>query len=78
MLGNSAGGEGSLFSYAVMGMALRFPSSWDLYLPRLSCRRSWVQMRRLGPWMVIRQLTQVALKRRRDRKTLKFQGRQIY
>jgi len=35
-------------------------------------------MRRLGPWMVIRQLTQVALKRRRDRKTLKLQGRQLY
>lgn len=57
-------------------MAMRLPI-WDLCLPRLNCRRSWVQMRRLGPWMAVRQPAQVSLRRRRDRKTLNPLCRQL-
>lgn len=77
ILRNTAGREDLVFSGPIVGLVRWLLSSWELCLPRLSCRKSWVQMRRLCPWMTMRQPVQVTLRRRRGRKTLNLQCRQL-
>jgi hypothetical protein len=63
-------------SVLVIIVAIKPPNSWDLCTPRQSSRRSWVWMKRLGRWMVVRLKAQTSLRRRRDLRTLSLQCRQ--